>query len=200
MSLYLDQHRKWFAVLAATALMCLAGPRAFAAKDKLDEKAVVVFSPVGGAYVTNVSVKLSVRDEAETIRYTLDGSEPDENSPAYSKPLLIANTLVVRARAFRKNAPPGATSAEVYTLLDDDLAGFSSNLPLIILNSFGTNLTRDQKIEGAMQCIDGGKERTALTRPASFSGRALLNVRGRASLRYPKNSFTIKTIDGTGDP
>jgi hypothetical protein len=200
MSLNLNQHRKWFAFLAAIALMGLAGPCAFAAKDKLDEKAVVVFSPAGGAYATNVSVALSARDDTGTIRYTLDGSEPDETSPAYSKPLLLANTAVVRARTFRKNAPPGATSAEVYTLLDEDLAGFSSNLPLIILNSFGTNLNRDQKIEGAMQCIDGGKERTTLTRASSFSGRALLNVRGRASLRYPKNSFTIKTIDGTGDP
>src|SRR6185295_18524882 len=27
-----------------------------------------------------------------------------------------------------------------------------------------------------------------------------LNIRGRASLRYPKNSFTVKTLDAAGDP
>ncbi len=199
MKMDLKQQQKVVA-FAAFALMWLSGACAFAAKANTDEKTAIAFSPAGGVFPTNVSVKLSARDESGTIRYTLDGSEPDETSPAYSKPLMITNSVLVRAKAFRKGAPPGATSAEAYTLLDEDLAEFSSNLPLIILNSFGTNLIRDQKIEGAVQCADGGKERTTLTRPASFSSRALLNVRGRASLRYPKNSFTIKTIDGAGDP
>jgi hypothetical protein len=164
------------------------------------EEAAALFTPAGGAYGANVGLKLSPRSGSPVIRYTLDGSEPEESSPAYSEPLLLTNTVLVRAKAFPKGQSASAPCAEVYTLLDDDLTNFNSNLPLIIVHSFGTNLSRDARLEGALQVADGGKERTALTRAASFSGRALLNIRGRASLRYPKNSFTVKMIDGAGDP
>ncbi len=182
----------------AFVLTCLVAFPALAA-EKLAEPAVI-FSPAGGAFATNVTLQLSARDTTATIRYTLDGSEPDESSPTYSAPLSLTNTALVRAKTFPKNQPASAPCAEVYTLLDGDLASFTSNLPLLIVQSFGTNLLRDERLEGALQIADGGQGRTALTRAASFSGRALLNIRGRASLRYPKNSFTVKLIDGAGDP
>ncbi len=182
----------------AFTLVCFFSVSVFAAEKPAEP--AVIFSPVGGAFATNVTLQLSAREAAATIRFTLDGSEPDESSPAYSAPLSLTNTALVRAKAFPKGQPASAPCSEVYTLLDSDLANFTSNLPLLIVHSFGTNLSRDERLEGALQVADGGKERTALTRATSFSGRALLNVRGRASLRYPKNSFTVKFIDGTGDP
>ena len=186
--------RRSLAFLAA----CFVSVSIFAAEKP--EAPAVIFSPAGGAFSTNVTLKLSARDAANTIRFTLDGSEPEESSPAYAAPLLLTNTALVRAKAFPKSQPASAPCAEVFTLLDDDLTNFTSNLPLLIVHSFGTNLSRDERLEGALQVADGGKERTALTRATSFSGRTLLNVRGRASLRYPKNSFTVKLIDGAGDP
>ena len=182
---------------ALLAALWLAPSPALTAKEK---DSPILFTPPGGAYATKVSLTLSARAGSPVIHYTLDGSEPDETSPVYSAPLLLTNTTLVRARAFPKEGPPTSFAAEVYTMLDGDLANFSSNLPLVIVNSFGTNLTHEQKIEGAVQFVDGGKERTTLTGAADFSGRALLNVRGRASLRYPKNSFTVKTIGADGDP
>src|SRR5439155_2912765 len=35
---------------------------------------------------------------------------------------------------------------------------------------------------------------------SDLSSTCLVHVRGRASLRYPKNSFTLKMTDGEGDP
>lgn len=162
-------------------------------------KTPVIFSPPGGIYETNVPVTLSARTGSPVIRYTLDGTEPDETSPAYSTPLLISNITLVRAKAFPRTGPSSSIAAEVYTILDEDLSKFSSNIPLLIVNSFGTNIVNEQKIEGGLQIVDAGKERTKLTSTVDFSGRALFNLRGRASLRYPKNSFTVKLIDGDGD-
>jgi len=34
---------------------------------------------------------------------------------------------------------------------------------------------------------------------ADFDGRTLINLRGRASLRYPKRSYTLKTVDASED-
>ena len=168
-------------------------------KDDAERKSPILFSPAAGVYATNVSLQLSARSGSPVIRYTLDGSEPDESSPAYATPLPLTNSILVRAKAFPKEGPSDVISAAVYTILDDELANFGSNLPLVIVNSFGTNLTHEHKIEGAVQCVDGGTNRTKLTGPLDFSGRALINIRGRASLRYPKNSFSVKTLNGEGD-
>ena len=187
----------------AALLLWLASVASLCAKDRLNEAAAVAFSPPAGAYATNVLLHLSARDNPAVIRYTLDGSVPNEASPAYSSPLNITNTLVVRAKAFpanATNAPTSETCAQVYTLFDDDLQGFTSNLPLIIVNSFGTSITHDQKTEGALQFIENDRSRTGFNQPITLSVRALLNVRGRASLRYPKSSFSVKILDGEGDP
>jgi hypothetical protein len=191
-----NQHRKSGVSCSAAFLLALSCVSAFGAQPK---KSPIVFSPAGGVYATNVSLTLSARAGSPTIRYTLDGSEPDETSPTYTTPLLISNITLVRAKAFPRTGPSTSIAAEVYTIIDEDLSKFSSNIPLLIVNSFGTNIVNEQKIEGALQFLDAGKERTALTSAVDFSGRSLLNLRGRASLRYPKSSFTVKLIDGDGD-
>ena len=55
----------------------------------------------------------SERPDAE-IRYTLDGTEPDENSTLYKKPFVIENTTVVKAKAFAKNYSPSFTCKKVF--------------------------------------------------------------------------------------
>ena len=55
----------------------------------------------------------------------------------------------------------------------EDLAGFSSNLPLVIVNSFGTNIGHDQKVEGAIQFVETAGGRAILKSASGFSGRAL---------------------------
>ena len=45
-------------------------------------------------------------DNQIIIRYTLDGSEPDENSPVYKDPITLTTTTVVKARAYGKGVPP----------------------------------------------------------------------------------------------
>jgi len=182
-----------FSAVVLLALACVSASGAQARKSP------IVFSPAGGVYATNVSLTLSARAGSPEIRYTLDGTEPDETSPVYSAPLLITNITLVRAKAFPRTGPATSMAAEVYTILDEDLAKFSSNIPLLIVNSFGTNIPNEHKIEGALQIVNAGKDRTKLASAVDFSGRALFNLRGRASLRYPKGSFTVKTIDGDGD-
>lgn len=57
-------------------------------------------SLAAGFYSGTQSVTISTPDPNVTIHYTLDGTEPTVASPVYSSPLSIANTTVVRARAF----------------------------------------------------------------------------------------------------
>ena len=58
------------------------------------------FSKNGGFYDEPLSLSLKAMDASAEIRYTLDGSEPDEQSAVYTGPIDINKTAVVRARAF----------------------------------------------------------------------------------------------------
>ncbi len=51
-------------------------------------------------------VVLSCPDATATIRYTLNGSPPLSTSPAYTAPLPVTNTTVMRAAAFGANKVP----------------------------------------------------------------------------------------------
>src|SRR6185295_10785538 len=107
---------------------------------------------------------------------------------------------LVRAISFPPGQPPSPILAEIYTLLDEDLRDFTSNLPLVIINSFGTNIMHDARNVAGIQFMDAAGARARLSAAPAFSGPGLINIRGRASLRYPKNSFTLKLTDGAGDP
>ena len=56
-----------------------------------------------GFYAGTQTVGLSTDEPGGEIRYTLDGTEPNENSPLYSDSLVIAATTVVKARTFSAN-------------------------------------------------------------------------------------------------
>ncbi len=54
----------------------------------------------------NEEVVLSSWTEGAEIRYTLDGSVPDETAALYTEPLLVPETTTVTARAFRADLGP----------------------------------------------------------------------------------------------
>lgn len=57
----------------------------------IDSLPAPVFSVPGGMFTNNVTLSMSTDVQGATIRYTLDGSEPTDSSPAYSSPLTLTN-------------------------------------------------------------------------------------------------------------
>ena len=55
-------------------------------------------------------LRLEISNENSKVRYTTDGSIPNENSPIYSSPMLIDSTTVIRARLFEQGKIPGKTA------------------------------------------------------------------------------------------
>jgi len=51
------------------------------------------------------------------VRYTLDGSDPTPQSPAYARPLLVTNTVTVKAAAFVAGRPQSARSETVVAIM-----------------------------------------------------------------------------------
>ena len=71
--------------------------------------------PPAGSYLAAQSVTLS-GPPGGTVRYTLDGTEPTALSPAYTAPVTVASTLVLKARAFLTDWAPSATLVAAYTI------------------------------------------------------------------------------------
>ncbi len=160
--------------------------------------AVPIFSPPGGVFTNGVSVTLKANPPAATVRYTVDGSEPTADSPAYAAALAFTNTTLLKARAFEAGQPAGATRSQTYTMLDPGVLDFSSNLPLILINTFNQYVSSDTKIPVSVRFIEPDGQRAWVNGSANFDGRGELRIRGYSSLRFPKHSFTLKTTDDAG--
>ena len=89
--------------------------------------------------------------------------------------------------------------SEAYTLLGTNLWDFQSNLPLVIINTFGQALSQDAKIPVSVRFIQPGGQGGSLTGPADYDGRAVLNIRGHSSRQFPKHSYTLKLQDEAGN-
>src|SRR5258707_14038461 len=157
------------------------------------------FSIPGGVYTDEISLKLSAVSPSAAIHFTIDGSEPTATSAVYSAALRITNPTIVRARAFEVEKPSGPGVTETYVFLEAYALDFASDLPLVIINTFGQRLSHEGRVPVSIRFIDVPKgKRAALTTPADFDGRAIMNIRGTSSLQFPKHSFTFRTKEDTG--
>jgi hypothetical protein len=157
------------------------------------------FSIRGGLYTNVLSVDLSANSPSEVVRYTLDGSEPTSTSSEYSSPINISESTVLKAKVFGSSSSSSSTATEAYSFVEPELAAFSSNLPLIVLDTFGQRVPYGQKIPVAARFVDAKTGRSSLLGSPDFEGLGEINVRGHTSLRYPKHSFHFQTKqEGSG--
>jgi len=128
------------------------------------------FSHDSGFYAKEFLLELSTTEKDAVIRYTLDGSEPDESSPLYTGPIMIRDRegepnlyrdiqtslpswpvsdapsfkgTVVRARVFKAGTGPGETATRTYFVAPEADKRYS--LPVISLITDPDNLFDKEK-------------------------------------------------------
>ena len=72
---------------------------------------VPMVNSTGKKFLDSTYVSLSCENDRATIRYTLDGGEPDLNSKEFTKPVIIKETRVLKAKCFAEGVLPGFTVA-----------------------------------------------------------------------------------------
>jgi hypothetical protein len=180
-------------VVVATLLFGSAGGADKEGDATSPKPAEPKFSVPGGFYTNAVSVELSAKSKEGVVRYTLDGSEPTSASPEYSSPIKISEPTLLKAKFFGSDSSSSTTATEAYSLIEPDLAAFSSNLPLVILDTFGQRVPYGQKAPVVARFIDVKTGRSSLVGSPDFEGVGEINVRGHTSLRYPKHSYHFQT-------
>ncbi|HEX6699224.1 MAG TPA: CotH kinase family protein [Gaiellaceae bacterium] len=79
------------------------------------------------------------------------------------------------------------------------MAFVDSNLPLVTVDTGGVAIPNDPKIPATMRVLrDPAGGRTSLQSPAVFDGRVGIELRGHASMGYPKKQYGFETRDATG--
>ena len=79
--------------------------------------AAPTIAPNGGSVFPGNSVALSCATIFARIYYTLDGSEPTENSTLYTAPFTLTASAAVRARAFKLDYQPSVVASANFTYL-----------------------------------------------------------------------------------
>jgi len=160
------------------------------------------FSVSGGFYTSPVITGLST-DFGGTIRYTSDGSEPQESSAVYSSPIIINSTKIIRARIFKDNLIPGPVVTHTYFINEDIEPG---TLPVVSLASDPDNFwdpmvgiyVQDFKPEWEVPVNielfeNNGSDRAAFNQPAGTK------VNGLNSWRLPQKALGIYFRKEYGD-
>ncbi len=91
-----------------------------------------------GVFTTTQSVTITHVDPEVIIRYTTDGSDPDENDEEYTGPITVTSTQSIRARAFKNGHAPSQIRTRNY-LFDP-----SETLPVVMITTDPDNLFDDE--------------------------------------------------------
>jgi hypothetical protein len=162
----------------------------------------VSFSRSAGVFNEPFALSLSTESDEVQIRYTQDGSVPTWDSTLYETALTISANSEIRARAFRTGYLPGPTRTQAYLALAEEIQGFSSNLPIVIINNQASALSADEHLPVYSFFIDTDSEtgRAELAGALDFAGRATMKMRGWSSYNlFPKKQYSFKVRDEQGD-
>ena len=130
------------------------------------------------------------------IRYTLDGTSPGPNALLYTVPLLITNGMEIRARLFQPGLLPGLVHTEAYARLAPEMLGVSSDLPLILVHSYGVGTFTEATSKGCILFVhEPRRGRASFTNAPNLVFRAGLKLRGSSSVGNPKYNWAVDSWD-----
>jgi hypothetical protein len=160
--------------------------------------AAPIFSAKSGLYTQPLSVSISEQNgHGATIHFTLDGRDPDLNSPVWNgNPISINQTTILRAKAYKLGFIPSAiTSASYFFNIDH-------TTPIISLisdpkNLFGPTGLFDNPTLDLLKAASVDYFDASSTHPLLHSRRAGIILDGGLGSRgNPQRPFRIKWDDG----
>lgn len=169
---------------------------------------VVAISKPSGVFTTPFLVELTGAAPGQIIRYvTARGpgavdAVVSAESPAYSGPVSIDTTTLLRAAIFAaEGSIQGTTTSAHYLKLAPSLEAFTSKLPVLVLDDLGAGELIKDNVDHPAWVFGFGAKETA----TGLAGRApetvsplLASVRGSSSAEFPKKGYNVKLRDALG--
>jgi hypothetical protein len=157
----------------------------------------VTLSEVSRTFTSNFQVSLSGGGAGQVIRYTLDESVPTASSTVYSGPITISASSQLRARVFGAGDSSGPIAMATYLKLGSDVANFSSNLPIVVLENWdGGKPSSDRDgFWGIIEPNAAGDNRSHMSAGLAIATRCNMKVRGSSSAGFAKYSLSLESQD-----
>ena len=163
-----------------------------------------------GAFFGSTTVEIVVENAPPTIvvHYTLDGSEPSQDSPRYSGPLRLEKSAMLQARAFDVSEggqlEPSPVVAGTFVALAPELESVTSDIPLVLLDTLGAGVpnsgsTSLTPVTTLFFDTENASGRSELTGSLEYLGRGGVRRRGSTSggQTKPNLTFELWGPDGT---
>lgn len=171
---------------------------------------LVTFSTPSGTFESSVSVELQATDPAAEIRYTIDHTPPNADSPLYAAPLLFNETTELRVQAFEGGEggePVGPPQAAVYIARSFDK---HHDLPVLVLDSYGQAVPGAEPdlvpsdepfsreyMSAAVMSFEPNAGVTSFAAPPVVASGVGVHVRGQSSAFFAKKPYRIEIRDAT---
>ena len=127
------------------------------------------------------------RDPLHDGRKPADGDARHASTRARSR---SSDSTRVRARVFEAGFAPGQVITRSYIKLAAELSGFSSNLPIVVVDTFGGGITQEFLAETLTSVIPTTGGRASITDATGFVVPAGLRIRGSSPRRRSPRSST----------
>ena len=164
---------------------------AYEFQDEPSFVSFLYFSPEPGYHLLPQDIEITCETPAVTIYYTLDGTEPDQNSLLYTAPIQVSEVTTVLAKAYKNNLTPSYTEGGTYHIgynyFHGEISGTWSNeySPYYIIEEVTIPDEETLIIEPGVDVI--------------FMGHYRFNVQGRLLAEGTENDMITFTInDNTG--
>ncbi len=171
----------------------------------------VEFSPPGGMFIEPLTVSLTSPDPDAEIWFTLDGTAPGPGAGArYQAPIPVASTTRLRAIAVGPGGG-GPTSGASYIKLAPDLAGYTSPLPIMVIENFGAGTIKRKGWNGTGAGLKQVPRQTAawatfekidglsrLTHPPQMLSLVGIRGRGAYSTEWRQKPYSVEAMDEEG--
>lgn len=73
------------------------------------------------------------------------------------------------------------------------------NLPIVLIDTNGNTINRDDKTLGEIQIYDNKVEANRLSDISQLTSRASFRIRGNSTSKYPKKQYAVKLLDKKGN-
>ena len=160
------------------------------------------FTVAGTTFTDSVVVDLTAAYPTDTIHYTLNESVPNATSPVWAGPLTVTDTTMIRAASIGTNGKASRVVSETHIELGADVLDSSSNLPIVIVETFGDGVPGkssgfgDSFMAVFAPGLDG---RTRLTDPFVVDTRAGIHIRGSSSAGFSKKQYRVEFWDESNE-
>ncbi|MEM7233212.1 MAG: CotH kinase family protein [Planctomycetota bacterium] len=155
-----------------------------------------VISTPGTAFQGSIQVMITAASQDVTVRYTTDGSDPNEGSTIADGAINLSTSGLLRARGFEDGKSPSPIVSEGFLRVDASVANASSNIPIFVIENFGGGgppSNSFQEAFGVMYEPVGG--RTRLSNPPTLQVSMGIKIRGSSSAGQAKKQYAIEVWD-----